>query len=424
MRSVVRKLVLVSITLHTTQQITVLNLPLTIFQMIAIATLCVGICDLLRRNYLKKGTYLLYATITVISACVALAVSVNRSWATSLFLLNILMAGMFVLIANYFTADDCDCLLKAFIQSQYITILVSIYGAYQFTVYNRNVSDIDMGIIHWSLSESFDTFGQAAGKMRLFAPYNTGPVLSAVMGMCIVILLLNKRLFLPKQRIGLVISFFVILLLTGSRTGMLMLFVTLILYGILMKRISKKLVYILLICTALAAAVSPQLLKGEYLVFMLKRFGEFDLELFMMDRHLLVPLDGLIIWLSSMKNFLIGIGFGSSLYMSGAHTYLPAHFLNNYVTLIAERGLFGLCLVVILFWCVYKEFRNADEKDTSKAVRWAMVVGLLCGLTYETMNCYFYQLLIGVVLMLDTGRKRGKANGNNVSFRNYSGLQC
>lgn len=400
MRNTVKSLVLLTIMLSTTQQMEIANLPLSLFQIMVIVTFAVTLIDIINTKHILKGWYLGYVVVSLISGVIAFFLSTYPSWAKSYLLLAIMSAVLIVIIVNYFDYEDVDKLSLALIRSQYITIPLSLYSVVQFYRNSRRVSDINIGFISWNLSEGFETFGQASGQIRLFAPYNTGPILSVVMAMCILILLFNTRIYSLKIRGILVVIFSIILLLTGSRTGIVGLAVTLFLYALFHIRITKKQCFLIIFFMIFAIVF---LIRVGNIEFFEKTLLRFSITNIMQDRHFLVPLDGLIIWLSSFKNFVFGIGFGSSINLIGEHTFLPPYFLNIYITLIVERGLMGVFMTSVLVRCLIIGLKVLlyTKNVSARAIWSAMVCGLVCGLFYEDMNCYFLIIVLGIGLMLE-----------------------
>lgn len=412
MNGLIRKLLLITITLSSTQIITLPISGLSVFQVALIFSLAIAFVGLVHKRYIKVGNYLLYSVIYAVSSVIALFVSINQSWAKSYFLLGIMTAMLIFLIPNYFSKKDLDLLEKSLIRSQYITIIFSIYGFYKFYFDNGIPEYIRLwGGLYIELEEEFFLRGQISGQLRLSLPYATPPVLSIVMAMCIIILLLNKKLYSKKKRVFLLISFSLILILTGSRTGVVALAIVGVIKGVPYllnnNKINRKILLALVIvicCIPILLVISG---NNVYLYKYFIRLNNIDV---LNDRHILVPLDGLIIWLSSFKNFIIGIGFGSSAKMVGAHTYLPPYFLNSFVTLVAERGIFGLYLVCELIRLYRKNNKKvAGMTIPSQTAMNALIVAFVSFLFYEAINCYFIIITIAICYIIDLDK--GEYNG-------------
>jgi hypothetical protein len=156
----------------------------------------------------------------------------------------------------------------------------------------------------------------------------------------------------------------------------------------------------LIVLPILFLSLFPNLQNVDYLTKMFTRFMAFD---FVQDRHFLVPLDGILIWIDSLENFILGIGTGSSVNITGAHTFLPAYFLNSFVTLVVERGFLGLCIIMLLIFLTknlfYKAKMNKDE--TSESVVFCLLTGLLSCIFYEALNCYTLVFVLAISFLAD-----------------------
>lgn len=215
-------------------------------------------------------------------------------------------------------------------RSQYITFFMSLYSVYKFYFGGGIPEQINLGAGFFiDLGEDYLLRAQAAGQIRLSMPFATPPVLSVVMAVVIIILIFNKDLYKKMERILLIGCFSIIMLLTGSRTGMAALVIALglnLLFSlkpVSLKNIKREYVALIGIIIIGSALFLYRFSNSVYFIKLLNRFALTNV---MEDRHLLVPLDGLIIWISSVKNFIFGIGFGSSINMMGAHTFLPPYF--------------------------------------------------------------------------------------------------
>lgn len=397
-----RKLLLVTIILSSTQQIRIVGFPLSLFQTMIIITFALGFMDIFRKKKISSGYHLIYVFVGLVSSLVAYFISTYETWAKSYLLLGIMSSVLIFFIVEYFDYRDADILSYALIKSQYITIPVSIYSLIGFYTNDMTINDISIGPFVFELADTFERVGQAAGQIRLFAPYHTGPVLSVVMAMSIMVLLFNRSIYSAKVRAALIVVFTIIMIFTGSRTALAALGITLGLYEManLHYKVECKTVLFGIIGFIAVIVIFSYISDSEYIATLTHRFSLGNL---FENRHLLVPLDGIIIWLSSLRNFVVGIGFGSSYHMEGVHTYLPPYFLNNYVTLVAERGIMGLVMVCILVFVCVKGFRKALKTTSNgeRALWMALCCGLIAGIFYETINCYYIIIVLGIGFMLD-----------------------
>lgn len=407
MRKFVRLLVILMILTLGTQLIKLPVINLSIFQVFVVAAAVFAVPYVFIKR-VRSGLYLTICLLWFASSIVAWIVSINPEWAKSYFLLGLMTTSIFFIIPNLYSRHDIPMLEKWMIRSQYIVLPFSLITALIFYTIGTMPDEIPLpGGMSISLGEDDMARGMAAGEVRLMLPYATPPVLSIVMAMCITLLFFNKQLFSGKVRWLLLSVYTVILIMTGSRSGIMGI---IILLGILfvngefksyLRRINKRYVIwgILIILVLLFVA-----LQFEYFQKMiLNRFYNKESDGVMEDRHLLVPIDGILIWLGSIKNFIVGIGFGSSALMEGEHTYLPPYFLNSFVTLLAERGFMGLCLSILLLWFAVRLFKlRRFLSQDEKALLYTYIVGLSSALFYENFISYFVIFIIAMVMMLYT----------------------
>lgn len=122
MKTIPKKVILMSIVLSTTQVFSIPIIGLSPYQIILFVTLFVCIMGLFRnqRGIPKKNFS--FVVIWLTSSILSFMLSTNISWAKS-YLLFALMTMMYLLfIPYYFDRSDINILLKSFIRSQYITI--------------------------------------------------------------------------------------------------------------------------------------------------------------------------------------------------------------------------------------------------------------------------------------------------------------
>ena len=349
---------------------------------------------------IKTGSFLPFSIIYLISSIIAFIISRNPS-PSSFFLLSLMTFMLVFFMPLFFGRSDIDMLEKVLIRSQYIVIPFAIYTIYCFYFGGGLPTQINLpGGLSIQLEEEALRRGRAGAQMRLMLPYATPPVLSCVMAICLVILFFNKRLFPRLIRRLLIVVYGIILLLTGSRTGLVSLLLFFVIYSLGRSKkgkwISLGLLVVLIVAFVLLAS------KISYLAQTLSRLSSLG-EVEMMDnRHFLIPLDGILLWLGSVRSFLLGIGMASGAYMDGAHTALPPYFLNSFVTLVAERGLMGILLVVLLVRLSTRLFKERNHLTAGEnALSYSLLVSLCSFFFYECLNCYFVVFIIAIAFMLE-----------------------
>ena len=407
MKNLARKLIILSLLLSGTQVICLPIVNLSIFQITLIVAGIVSLIAVVHMRYIKRGRYLSFTILWTLRSFLAFNTSIYLSWAKSYMLLGLMSSMLIFLIPCLFDMSDITMFEKSLIRSQYITILFSIYSFYMFYYKGGIPNHVSLvGGMYIDLDTDTLSRAQAASQVRLTLPYATPPVLSIVMGMCIIILLFDKKLFSKIIRYVLLICYSVILVLTGSRTGIIGLVIVIMIIGISNwlngKKISKK---IMLLIPMISIGIAIFIIKGssiEYIHKLFHRFSSVSINTLMFDRHFLVPLDGILIWIKSVKNFIFGIGFGSSYYMKGAHTYLPPYFLNSFITLIVERGIMGVILVIFLVRLGFRLYKHRNRMTSGeKAVVYALITGFISCIFYEGLNCYFLIYLIAIAFIID-----------------------
>lgn len=408
MRTISRKLLLLTILLSGTQVISLPYIGLSIFQIALIIAVGISLITLFIEKRLKKGAYLWFSLIWGISSFLAFILSTNKPWARSYLLLGLFLAILAFVFPNFFSKEDAGVLGKTLIQSQYIVFPFSIYSFYKFYFGGGIPNHVSLILgMYIELDADILLRTQASSQVRLTLPYSTPPVLSVVMAMCIVILIFDTKIYTQRIRRLLLVGYSLVLLLAGSRTGLAALIIFFLIY-FLSKfstkiKIKKRLLIWLPVVFLVTIVIFSISIRTEYIQKMIQRFFSVDL---LTDRHFLVPLDGFLIWIDSLKNFFIGIGFGSSINIMGKHTYLPPYFLNSFITLVAERGIMGLVLSSWLIYLGVKGFTNRKRFSESQlAINYSLLTGLLACIFYEALNCYF---LIYVVIVNLTFQMRSR----------------
>lgn len=406
MEKSIRKLILISIIFSVTQIFNIVPLGVSLYQVVLFITFGVSMVGIIQNRYIKKGLYLYFAIINLMGAVIAFFLSTNPSWAKSYFLLACMMSMYVVLIPNYFEGKDLDLLGKTLIRSQYLTILLSIYSVYLFYRKGGIPSELNFfGVLSATVDSDAVARMQISGRLRLMLPYATPSVLSVVMGICILLLLYNKNLYKPLSRYVLIASFGVIMIFTGSRTGIAGLAIIIILKSVrtVLHNSRKATKYILLGLISVCCLFAVVILKNEGSYVDKLIIGRFSGINILSDRHFLVPIEGLIIWTDSIKNFLLGIGFGSSVNMAGVYTELPPYFLNSFVTFPVERGILGLGMDFILIMLAFigrrKRISIFDTNRRSIITAFQFVV--ISNLFYELLNSYFIIILISCCFVLE-----------------------
>lgn len=375
---------------------------ISVYRLVLLFTTFIAIIYIIKIGKFRKGRYLYFSVLLCISP-VAYYISTNKEWAFS-FMLNDFMGILLVfLVSNFFSYKDKDILMKAFIQSQFFTIAFSAYSIFMYYLGGGIPQNISfLKIFNIVLSEEFLRRGAISNQIRLSLPYATPPHLSIVMAIALCILIFNKSIYEKRIRYILMVLFSIILLLTNSRTG--------IAAGLLMILLSALIKFnykinvrrtIAVICVIVISYVALMLFNIEYINKLLSRFIIKDIT---QDRHLLVPLEGILIWTASLKNFIIGIGYGSSINLTGKYTILPPYFLNSFVTLIVEKGIVGLMIVfefIRLLLIGLKQIKHKYSFCSQNTIWHAYLITFISFMFYEAKQNISIWIIISIIYMID-----------------------
>lgn len=393
---------ILSIILSTTDIARIIHPSLSMYRIALISASMLAIVYTIKMGKVPKGRYL-YFILLLLGSPIAYFISTNKEWAFS-FMLNDMMGVLLVyLICVFFTLEDKDKLLKAFIYSQIFTLFFSGYSLFMYYIRGGIPQNINLlNIISISLSEEFLRRATISSQIRLSLPYATPPHLSIVMAIAITILFVHKKLFIKQLRIFLIVIFSFILILTNSRTGIAAVsLIILISYFIKFNykfNVRKIITFFPLIILTIVAI---EIIDLNYINKLLDRFVIEDLK---QDRHFLVPIEGIIIWLSSLKNFVLGIGYGSSINLTGRFTFLPPYFLNSFVTLITEKGFIGLLIVFEFIRLFITSLRTIKRKKitlSNYAISYAYLIIFVSFVFYEAKQNISIWVIISIVYLMD-----------------------
>jgi len=126
-----------------------------------------------------------------------------------------------------------------------------------------------------------------------------------------------------------------------------------------------------------------------------------DLKTMLQDRHVQLFVDGILIWTESIKNIFIGIGFGNGMNYTHMKSGGAPYFFNFFVTTVAERGLLGLVIVIILVAYLVKAFNYIVKIDDHRiiSVGAIYITALISALFYEMLSCYFVVIVVSIFCM-------------------------
>ena len=302
------------------------------------------------------------------------------------FLFNEVM-GFLIIINSIITFQKTDLpkVLYFYILSQLIPLFFSIFNFYQFTVNGLIFDSLPAipGLENFIIPYKFNA-SDFSGLPRLWMPFVTGPHLALSISLAIIYL----NYFLVKKNIFMKILlplFLLVLLGTFSRTSMIAVLIVLIFgKGINLKLISNsiKFLIILMIISISIAYVSPDYFDN-FVRLNIRRFDTSITD----DRHFLLVLDAIRIWLSEVKIFLFGIGMYNNDLYTGFYTFLPpgSSFLSTYFTTLTERGIVGFTLVFSPFIYIINKSLNFNKYklDYLKAINMGTLLILISFMFYD-----------------------------------------
>lgn len=352
-----------------------------------------------------------YIVLAAITAIMSYFVSTEPKYAFSEMLNELSGVMIIFVIITQFDENDTDILLKQFVRSAYAGIPFAIVSWF---VLFRNPSQLENvcsmgGLFKVDITEELII---SCNHMRLTLPYSSSPAYSGVLAATIVILLCDNTAYKPFHRNVLTIIFSLMLILTLSRTGWLALGIFVIIYLVRMSDAGRKTRLVLTGVIVFACVFLSFAGDAEFLRKMLNRIIDDGSKVsFWEDRHFLLPLEGLNIWCSDIKNFLFGIGYGSSININGKWTHIPYFFFNSYVTQIVAKGLSGV--VIVCMWLLTKIklgllFENRNNYSCKTKANAAFTVLLISSLTYEFYPYYAFYILFSVALLNICSRQSNK----------------
>ena len=355
-----------------------------------------------------------FIMIAAISTILSNYISTEPAYASSAMLNELSGVVMVFLIVTLFDFNDTDVLLKQFVRSAYIGIPFALLS---WGIIFQNPSEIESfcsfgGLFDFEIT---DELVASAYNMRLVLPYSSSSVYSGVLAITIAILICDNTMYKNKTRNVLIMVFALLLIMTQARTGMLALAIFVFIYLLKMRDQKRKAKMILLGVVAVLCIVLFVGSDEDFVRKLLSRFNSTDTDTSIFeDRHFLLPLEGIYIWFSSVKNFLFGIGYGSCIDIPGQWTDIPYFFFNSYITQIVAKGLFGVAIVGMWLLAKYRLgslFRNRDNYSSKTKVNAAFTVLLIACLTYEFYPYYAFFIIFGIVL-LNIGIRRTSVSLN------------
>lgn len=405
MTNIARKVTLLAIFLYPLDGFKFSFFPsMSLYRVTLIFALFTGILSCCMKGRIRVCDYisLPFIMIATVSMILSNLISTEPAYASSAMLNE--MSGVIIvfLIVTLFDFNDTDILLKQFVRSAYIGIPFAILS-WKFIF--QNPAEIESicsfgGMFNLEITEELIA---SSYNMRLVLPYSSSSVYSGVLAITIAILICDNTMYKTVIRNILIIIFTLLLIMTQARTGMLALAVFVFIYILKTRDNQRKLKMILLCAVAMLCIILFIGSDDDFVRKLLLRFNgnEANTSIFE-DRHFLLPIEGILIWLSSVKSFLFGIGYGSCINFSGKWTNIPYFFFNSYITQVVAKGLLGVAIVGMWLLAKFRLgalFKNRDNCSSNTKVNAAFTVLLIACLTYEFYPYYCFFIIFGIVLL-------------------------
>lgn len=307
---------------------------------------------LIRQRLLGRFHFYLLIIFYIIGMFIGIVQSQRLGGFSAYFLNEIMGLSLVVVFVNIYYKEDVAKLLKVFLLSFIFPVIISIYVYYVFFNEIRLVDTLPLSdILPLHKTIEFDTRSFRSGFFpRLGLPYSTSPYLALVSS---VFLFISFIYYSGIKRFVLIIPIFIIMIGTLTRTVIVSLLSTVIIYyifflndkGINFFKINKRQIFIFLGVLILI------ILAINFVAFeaLTERFT--SKSNITEDRHFILYIEAFYIIAESFKNFLLGIGDGNVIFREGVFTYLPPDgVLNSYLTVFVHRGLIGLIFTISLYF--------------------------------------------------------------------------
>ncbi|MFW5781092.1 MAG: hypothetical protein ACOCXD_00830 [Bacteroidota bacterium] len=319
---------------------------------------------------------------------------------SSYFLNEIMGLLIIVVFINIYSRKDIPTLFKAFVASFIFPLLTSLYVYFIFSTELRIIEVLPLSdVLPFLRTIEFDNHPFRFGLFpRLGLPYSTSPHLAVVASIILIIVLFYYK---KTKRFVLAGAIFLILIGTLTRTVIVSLFLTFLVYtifylhdiGIRLLVLKKKYLFLLLMLVGGVIFLS----QLEVFNMLTGRLTEGNLT---EDRHFILIIEAFYILFDSVNNLLFGIGDGNLVFQDPVHTYLPPDsLLNSFLTLLVHRGLVGFFLNVSLYIYLLGHLINKRlvNKETGYALLFAFINVLFAFNFYELRFVNGVWILMGII---------------------------
>jgi len=379
--------------------------------------------QILKTGKVQRSIYNKWIVLYSISSVLAYLLSTNKEWASGLMMNDLMGMAIVFIFINIYRAEDAVKIYNTILKSMIFPILITLYEYFLFFILDKRMTGIKginiFNILILNVSPEQIVANRAAGLPRLRYPFYTSPAFA--LSVSIGLIILSFMLLYKSKKSNLKNIIFIGLLLIMvvgalSRstivalviTGIMLSFIGIGTYKVQAPGIRKRIFitsFIISIIMAIVFITEPI----SSISVLKQRLSELFSVEFLEHRHYLVRLESLHIWLSSVKNFLVGIGSGSGIYMTGKYTYLPPHFLSPYFTILAERGLIGVFSIISIYFVVlrksYRRMRLTSEFEYASYF-YTLLFVMIAFLFYELRAILSVWTILALGCVLTNTKKR------------------
>jgi len=375
---------------------------ISIYRISAVILILFFLFRIFRRGEIKKSYIYLFLPMIVISSFIGLINSIDPVLNNDVFFSDVMGVLIIFIFINIYKYEDISFLLDSYLYSLIPVVFFNAYIYYVYFFQGKMLKGISVfNIYNFEISDSVLRRWTISGMPRASMPFSSPPLLGLAISIGIIIIFFKLN---SKIKIKLYIWYYLFLILlvivffcTMSRSIIVALCITFLtmifLERIKIKKIRTKNVYkvrwrYLFILFLLTLLIFYFLLPSNVGPKLLSRLIQSNFESLSKERHYLVLLDGTILWTENIKNFLIGIGTGSSIYYTGKHTFFGPNFFNSYFTILVERGILGFIGFYSIYFLIIKRlYRNYKTKgDFISKVMFFIMIDMFVSFVFYDMR--------------------------------------
>lgn len=346
---------------------------------------------------IMKSNKFVFIYINIFFIILAWVSSKDLIQVKSIFLNELMGLILLFIFINIYERSDVNLLINTYLISLIVPIFFSGYIYYKFVTTGKTFEKITIFSYYtYELSEFAIERLYSGSSMvpRLAFPYAAAPHLGLTISIGIIIILMKIAYSQKKLKLGYYLYFIVLLIIllgTMSRSIFLSLSIVFFLILFFSKKKNRKnifnwkvLIILLVIFFILYNFIIPEQVKSMLIKRLLEIFTILDYN--SANRHLLLRLEGLNLWLENSESFLIGRGMGAAEFIEGKLTYLAPHFFSPYLTALVERGILGFIAIFSIFFLILKELytRNKITQNLNDKILFFIMCNILIAfLFYE-----------------------------------------